>query len=399
MNLSQRFIILLTLGTASIATAQDDSSSTSVSTSQDGIYSNRPFIKSDRRIAIGGYVEGNTNYFVEDGLTDGFSMELRRFNVFLFSAISPRVRFLSELEFEHGTEEIALETALLDFKVDPALNFRAGILLPPIGQFNQNHDSPLWEFVDRPLVSTTIIPATLSEVGFGLFGKFYRSQFIFTYDLYLTNGLQDNVILNADGRTSTAAGKSPEMFAEDNNGRPMYTGKIAARHRSIGELGLSFYGGTYNTFRQDGTTVDEKRNLWIFAVDGSFQVKKLSITGEYAYNTVEVPSDVTEIFGRRQSGAFIDFVYPVLQKKLLRFEQTIVNANLRLEAVDYNHGTFSSTGQHIGDEVKAISIGGSLRPNKSTVIKAVYQYQWINDILRNPTTKRAGLQIGVASYF
>ena len=65
---------------------------------QDGIY-DRPFIGSVSATSIGGYVEGNTNYFVEDGVSDGFSMELRRFNVFLFAQISQRVRFLSELEF------------------------------------------------------------------------------------------------------------------------------------------------------------------------------------------------------------------------------------------------------------------------------------------------------------
>ncbi len=139
---------------------------------QEGIY-NRPFITSVGRTAIGGYVEGNTNWFKEDGVGEGFSMELRRFNIFLFSTISPRIRLISELEFEHGTEEIELETALIDFRVAPSLVLRGGILLPPIGFFNQNHDSPKWNFVERPLVSTEIIPSTLSEVGFGVFGKFF----------------------------------------------------------------------------------------------------------------------------------------------------------------------------------------------------------------------------------
>ena len=115
---------------------------------QDGIYA-RPFIGAVSMASIGGYVEGNTNYFVEDGVAEGFSMELRRFNIFLFSQISQRVRFLSELEFEHGTEEIALETALVDLQVRPELVIRAGIILPPLGYFNQNHDSPRWEFVER----------------------------------------------------------------------------------------------------------------------------------------------------------------------------------------------------------------------------------------------------------
>src|SRR5688572_22762432 len=51
------------------------------STSVQGSVYTRPFIASAARTAIGGYVEGNSNYFVEDGVTEGFSMELRRFNI------------------------------------------------------------------------------------------------------------------------------------------------------------------------------------------------------------------------------------------------------------------------------------------------------------------------------
>ena len=103
---------------------------------QDGIYA-RPFIGAVSSTSIGGYVEGNTNYFVQDGVADGFSMELRRFNVFLFSQVSPRLRLLAELEFEHGTEEIALETALVDLRIRPELVLCAGIILPPLGVFLQ----------------------------------------------------------------------------------------------------------------------------------------------------------------------------------------------------------------------------------------------------------------------
>ena len=132
---------------------------------QGGIFQ-RPFIASAGRTAIGGYAEANGSYLVTDGVGEGWSMELRRFNIFLYSGVGRRIRFLSELEFEHGTEEISLETALVDFVITPSLVVRAGILLPPIGAFNANHDSPRYDFVERPLVSTEIIPAP-SRCGAG----------------------------------------------------------------------------------------------------------------------------------------------------------------------------------------------------------------------------------------
>lgn len=397
----KRIILIITICIPALSFAQDSTSTNDrdLLTSQDGLYTNRPFTQGDKRTAVGGYLEANTNYFTEDGVTEGFSMEMRRFNVFLYSQIGPRLRMLSELEFEHGTEEIALETAILDFTVDPAFNFRGGILLAPIGSFNQNHDSPLWEIVDRPLVSTEIIPSTLSEVGFGVFGKFYRSNMVFTYDLYVVNGLQDGVLLNDQGRTSLSAGKSDEMFGEDNNGTPMYTGKLGVRHRKLGELGLSYYGGTYNTFRLDGADIDSKRNLNIFAVDLSTGYKKLKVQGEFAYNTVDVATNLQELYGEKQWGAYVDFIYPILKKRILKYENTVLNTTLRLEKIDYNVGTFASTNTNIGDEIKAVVLGLSLRPAPTTVLKLNYRYHWASDFLDNAKAKTAGIQIGFTTYF
>ena len=106
------FIFLLLTLIPLMINAQD---TLSIFTNKDAIYS-RPFLYQAKigqgKTAIGGYLEGNTNYFSTDGISEGFSMELRRFNIFLSSEIIQGIRFLSELEFEHGTEEIALETAI-----------------------------------------------------------------------------------------------------------------------------------------------------------------------------------------------------------------------------------------------------------------------------------------------
>ena len=194
------------------------------STTVQGAVFNRPFITSAAGTSIGGYLEANSNYFVEDGITDGFSMEMRRFNVFLYSAISRRVKFLSELEFEHGTEEIALETALLDIQLDPKFIIRGGILLVPLGALNQNHDSPRWDFVERPLVSSDIIPSTLSEVGFGFYGRAYKHPVTISYDMYLTNGLGDGVVSNAEERTFLPAAANDGAPSLQERRRPQPAG-------------------------------------------------------------------------------------------------------------------------------------------------------------------------------
>ena len=365
---------------------------------QGSIY-NRPFIGNAGGTAVGGYVEGNSNYFVEDGITDGFSMELRRFNIFLFSSLGPRLRFISELEFEHGTKEIALETALVDFQLDPALVLRAGVLLPPVGAFNQNHDSPRWEFIDRPLVSTRIIPSTLSEVGFGAYGRVPLRAGTFTYDAYLTNGLGDGVVLNNEGRTLLAAGKREDQFEEDNNGSPAFSARAAFQRTEIGEVGVSYYGAIYNSFRTDGIEVDTRRRLSIAALDAGLALGPLSLRGELALARIALPPDLASLVGHRQWGAHVDAVIPVWRPRVRNMRDARVSAAVRVEYVDYNVGTFSSTGQPVRDDVFALVPGLSFRPVSGTVFKLNYRRQWSRDLLGNATAHMGGYQVGIATYF
>ncbi|MBX9852393.1 MAG: hypothetical protein K2X86_11630 [Cytophagaceae bacterium] len=377
--------------------------SSQITTQQGAIY-NRPFINlaSTGRLslAIGGYIEGNTNYFVTDGIKEGFSMQLRRTTIFIYSTVARRIKFLSEIEFENGTKEINIEFAALDFEINPALNFRGGIIMSPIGAFNVNHDGPRWEFIDRPLVTTQIIPSTLSEAGFGFHGRFFGHNKVFTYDAYLVNGLQDGIILNAEGRTFLQEGKHPDRFEKDNNGEPSFVSRVAFNHRKFAEVGLSFYGGAYNSYRINGIKVDDRRTLGVYVVDFySVIKKKLNIKGELVYVNVEIPQSVKPFLGNRQWGGYVDLIYPVLKRTVLKYENTVVNLNLRLEAVDYNVGEFSETGQKIFDEIKAVVGGISIRPSGNTVLRANYRYHWTRDILGNPSVRTAGIQVGFSSYF
>jgi hypothetical protein len=399
------FVALLFLCvTTAVAQEQDttaaqaaDMSAVQPSVAQDAIYQ-RPFIGSAAGVSVGGYAEVNTNYFVEDGIKEGFSLEMRRFNIFVYSGISRRITFFSELEFEHGTEEIALETAILDVEINPSFVLRGGIVLPPLGRFNQEHDSPLWEFVERPLVSTEIIGATLHEVGFGAYGKLYPGPVTLTYDLYATNGIGDGVLVNEEGRTHLPSGQREEQFEEDNNGSPAFSGRLAARYALVGEFGVSFYTARYNTFEIEGDPVDDPRRASVFAVDYLTEVAGIELRGEAAYALIDVPDHMDDVFGERQWGAHLDIIAPVWKPHVFGL-QSVLNLNLRLEAVDFNVGTFDTTGQRIGDEVYAVVPGVSFRPTPSTVFRANYRRHWNYDLVGNAPAKVGGIQVGFASYF
>src|SRR4030095_4267165 len=234
----------------------------------DAIYS-RPFLQVGKLpVALGGYVEANYQYVSENGVSEGHEFQMRRVSLFLSSTISKRIKFLTEIEFEDGTKEINLEYASVDFEFNPLFNLRGGIVLNPIGSFNQNHDGPKWEFVERPISAQQTLPATWGNLGFGLYGKKYSENWVYGYEAYLTNGFDDKIISNPENKTFLPATKeNPDRFEESFNGVPLVTAKTALRHKRFGELGISYMGGVYNKFQQDGLVFDKKRRVHVFALD------------------------------------------------------------------------------------------------------------------------------------
>lgn len=408
-NFKKVFQLIIYIGITITAHAQNDSSlvkvipeGASAQLNMDEIY-NRPFLQAGKMpIAIGGYMEANIQYASTDGISDGFSFQFRRTNLFFSSTIAKKIRFFSELEFEDGTKEINLEAAFVDFEFDPLFNFRGGIIVNPIGAFNQNHDGPRWDFIDRPISATTIIPATLSNVGFGFLGKYFGDRWTLGYEAYLTNGFDDKIISNEENRSSLAAGKSnPEKFEESNSGSPMFTGKLAVRNRRIGELGFSYMTGVYNKWKVDGFVLERKRGIDVLAIDYSVAAfkNKLNIIGEAVKVFVDIPDTYSQTFGSEQFGTFIDIVGTVIQRPMLGWEKSKINLALRMEYADYNQGKFKETSGNIGDEIWAVVPGIAFRPAGTTVLRFNYRYQQQHDLLGNPPSKTAIIQFGISSYF
>lgn len=368
----------------------------------DAVY-NRPFVQVGKLpVAVGGYAEANYQYVVEDGITERHQFQMRRLTLFLSSSISKRIKFLTEIEFEDGTKEINIEFASVDVEFAPLLNFRGGIVMNPIGAFNQNHDGPKWEFIDRPISATQMLPATWSNPGFGIFGKKYNKNWVYGYELYLTNGFDNRIVSNVENRTFLPATKeNRDRFEESFNGSPLLTGKIAVRHNKIAEVGISYMGGVYNKYEDDGLLLDAKRRVNVYAVDCNTRIGSTgtSINGEWAWVNVDVPATYSEQFGRKQHGGFLDIIQPVYRNAVFGFEKSVLNVGLRLEYTDWNIGRFSAGGTRIGDEVFSIVPAVSWRPNTQTVFRLNYRYNWQKDILNNPPAKLAALQFGFATYF
>ena len=382
----------------------------------DAIY-NRPFLKLGKTpVSIGGYMESNWQYASTSGITVGNQFQFRRFSLFVASSITKRIHFLSEIEYENdptgdagesnNAPSFEIEYAALDIEFHPLLNFRGGMIVNPIGAFNQNHDGPKWEFTYRPIAMTQMLPDTWSNMGFGLYGKQYIKDWMFGYEFYLTGGFNDSIIDNPQGKIFLPAAKSnPSRFVSSASGEPLFTGKISIRKEKIGELGLSYMGGLYNTWRIEGTPVDNKRSVRVFDVDynTTLPVLKTNIVTEWAWIFVDIPPNYIQQYGNKQFGGFIDIVQPLVRGKILGWDNASFNLAVRGEYVDWNLGNFTSTGTRMYNDLWSVMPGVSFRPTPQTVLRFNCRHQRSRDITGNTIGANIGptgaFSFGLSTYF
>jgi len=187
--------------------------------------------RTERGLSIGGYGEivyqqvkdnkERTSVKAEEEEEQGGDrFDLRRAVVYFGYKWNDRILFNSEVEYEHAGEEVSVEFGYLDFLWRPQLNFRAGLLLMPVGFLNELHEPTVFLGANRPEVEQRILPTTWAEGGFGLFG----AAGPFTYRTYVVNGLNAAGFTDDGLRGGRQGGK--EAKAEDLAwvGRLDYTG-------------------------------------------------------------------------------------------------------------------------------------------------------------------------------
>lgn len=158
-----------------------------------------PRTRALRGLAIGGYGEAVLNAPLDKSAPA--VADLRRTILFLGFNFTDRIRFFSEIEFEHALTtdgkrgEVAVEQAILDFLFSRAINLRAGMLLMPVGLINLYHEPSTFNGVERPDSDLLIIPSTWKQVGGGLFGALGPLR----YQLYVVPGLRADGFSAATG--------------------------------------------------------------------------------------------------------------------------------------------------------------------------------------------------------
>ena len=170
-------------------------------------------------LSIGGYGEMLFQSFDgrrDDGSPSGRSdrVDFLRAVVYFGYKWSDDWLFNSEIEFEHAQAgdgengEVSVEFAYLERRIRPEVNFRAGLLLLPMGFVNELHEPTVFLGARRPDVERVILPTTWRENGLGILGEVGP----FAYRTYLVNGMSAEGF-SASGLRSGRQGGS-EALAE-----------------------------------------------------------------------------------------------------------------------------------------------------------------------------------------
>jgi hypothetical protein len=368
-----------------------------------GIYG-KPFVRRfGSGTSVGGYVSTEFRSEYLNRLARRRSaFDQHRLVPFIFSEITDRLHFGTEIEFEHGTKleiedgkaegagEVNVEFATLDYRFAEPLNFRAGVILSPIGRFNLTHDDPINELTDRPLVAREVIPGTLGETGAGFFGTIYPTdRSLVTYEAYIVNGFTDELVEDALDSRRLDIREAPGTRGAESAASKNFVGRLGFSPMLGVEVGASVHTGEYGEGNDE-----ESRSATIVALDGSWRRGPLELIAEAARLRADLSDELnTAGVSNGRDGVYVQGNFRFGQGWLTPRATSLFTGVVRFDQVDFASGK-------TGDERRRVSLGLNWRPIADAAFKSEYQWNWTTPrgtSERSPAEKRVLLSI--AAYF
>lgn len=300
----------------------------------------------------------------------GSQIDLLRAILYTGYRFNDRFLFNSEIEFEHGGDEVAVEFAYLDFRVNDALSVRGGNLLVPLGLVNEFHEPNVFIGAKRPETERRIIPSTWHENGFGAVG----AAGPVSYRAYLVNGFDANGFTAAGLRGGRQGGAVAKVTDWGFAGRADVT-PVAGVFAGVGLYRGNSGQGAYES--DLATTIVE--------LHGQAQIRGFDVRGLFARATID-DVDVlnaargltgSQSVGSTMQGGYAQVAYNVLSQGAGR---VAVTPYYRFEQLDTQREVPAGYERNLSNDTRYHTLGLELKPIAAIVIKA--DYQWISNDAR-----------------
>jgi hypothetical protein len=344
--------------------------------------------------ALGGYGELTFN-----APSNGPNVvDMRRLVLYVGHNFTERLRLYAELEVEHAVTsaddqgEFEVEQAFLDYLAWKPLNFRAGVIIMPMGIINQYHEPPTFNGVDRPETDTLIIPSTWREPGAGIFGEYASIR----YQAYVVNGF------NATGFTAAAGLREGHQEAQLALGvnwgivaRVSHAFPYLYKYGVSAELGIGYYFSRADQGKDvfkgsEGnevpvTMLEADLRARTRGLELRAEIASVWIGGIHRLNrgletlAAEEMKDFEGPVANQLIGGYVELGYNVLHPLKLRRGMALVPF-MRYEHVDTQFQLPSDLARVPGNRHDIITAGVVFRPIAEVAVKLDYQHFWTDAV-------------------
>ncbi len=344
-------------------------------------------LKSNSKLGIGGYGEVHYNQPLSKDQKELGTLDVHRMVMFLGYNFSGKTQFVSETEVEYA-REIWIEQAFLQHKINSYINFRAGLLLVPMGIINEYHEPVTFNGVERPVTDNRLGLSTWREAGAGIAGTILPTSL--KYQLYAVSGLNGydtKAIFNGTNGLREGRQKGSKAYVSS----PAFTGKIEYFGIRNLNIGLSAYAGRsqsrlYGKLPDDNNTLKAKADsssvgIAMIGADTRFEYEGLVLRGQLYYvsisNTAEYNrftriAGVNNDLGKSMTGYYAEAGYDVfklfnnIDKQLIPF--------IRYEFYNTHNTVSGSLESNPAYKNTLITTGLTLKLNEKAVLKTDMQF-------------------------
>lgn len=351
----------------------------------------------DRGVSIGGY--GEMVYQNHQGSkTD--TIDFWRAVLYFGHRYNERWLLNTEFEFEHGATDkagtVSVEFAYLDYLWNPALSFRAGMLLVPMGFINEYHEPTTFFGASRPDIERLIIPSTWRENGAGVFGAVGG----LAYKAYIVNGLRADGFSPSQGVRSGRQ-KGSKALADNFAG----VARVDWTCNSLFTIGGSAYYGdsgqnigfSVNTVMAELHAELEWQGWRARALAAAAKIGNVAALNRMLLATAinadgterSLPDAEIESIGERISGYYGEIGYNLLQPwNTGEVSFTPFARRERYDMQDRIPAGFNRSGHY---DIELWTFGVEFKPIHEVVFKADYQRY---DASRGPYPNQFNLAVG-----